>query len=316
MAVDRTGVRKALGEPGAPLDDDRLLTVGVTVAALLAWVLLAWMHAGGVDHHVGFAVADDVDLAATPAAGSPVAASAVASDAVLPAVGGHVHGAGEVAGSAGFAGLAGMDVTGLVLALTAWITMTIAMMLVTVLPLLTVARSLLPRRSHRSIMLILGVATFVTVWLAVGAALIVNSAALHALSRQWSWLAANPNIIPGVILVAAGAYQFSRLKNGCLRACRQPHRFAVAHWRGVRPVPVEVMAMTGAYAASCVGCSWALMMACLAVGPAASFPVMVGVCAVMVAERLIGWDRLLTRPVGAISIIAGLLVGLGVVPPV
>ena len=206
--------------------------------------------------------------------------SAAASDAVLPVVGGHVHGAGAVAGSVGFAGLAGMDVTALVLALTAWITMTVAMMLVTVLPMLTVARSLLPRRSHRSIMLILGVATFVTVWLAVGAALIVNSAALQALSRQWSWLAANPNIVAGVVLVAAGAYQFSRLKNGCLRACRQPHRFAVAHWRGVRPVPVEVMAMTGAYAASCVGCSWALMMACLAVGPAASFPVMIGVCAV------------------------------------
>ena len=296
------------------LADDRLLTAGVTVAALLAWVLLAWMHAGGVDHHVGFAVADDLDLAATPAAASPVALSAAPSETVLAVAGGHVHGAGAVAGYVGFAGLAGMDVTALVLALTAWITMTVAMMLVTVLPMLTVARSLLPRRSHRGIMLILGVATFVTVWLAVGAALIVNSAALQALSRQCSWLAANPDMVAGVVLVAAGAYQFSRLKDGCLRACRQPHRFAVAHWRGVRPAPVEVMAMTGAYAASCVGCSWALMMACLAVGPAASFPVMIGVCAVMVAERLSSWGRLLTRPVGAVAIVAGLLVGLGVVP--
>jgi len=70
-------------------------------------------------------------------------------------------------------------------------------------------------------------------------------------------------VIAGVILLGAGLYQFSSLKQACLTKCRNPFTTLFTRWqtstRGVFRLGFE----QGVW---CVGCCWALMLIMLAVG--------------------------------------------------
>ena len=197
------------------------------------------------------------------------------------------------------------------IAIGGWAVMVVAMMVPPALPMLDVLRALLARHRRAALLVGVGAAAFVAVWTGVGAALVAADAALRALAGPW--LAVHPQLVPGLALVGAGLYQFTPLKRSCLRACRSPRGFAVAHWRGLRPVPIEAAAVAGAYALSCVGCCWALMAVSLAVGVGA-LPVMVVLAAVTAAERLARHGRSLTAPVGVVAVVLGAAVLLDLLP--
>jgi len=58
------------------------------------------------------------------------------------------------------------------------------------------------------------------------------------------------------LLLLAGAYQFSPLKQACLKSCRTPLGFLIGHWRaGVR----GAFSMGLRHGALCLGCCSALM---------------------------------------------------------
>ena len=70
-------------------------------------------------------------------------------------------------------------------------------------------------------------------------------------------------VIAGLILLGAGLYQFTSLKQACLTKCRNPFTTLFARWktsvRGVFRLGLE----QGIW---CLGCCWALMLIMLAVG--------------------------------------------------
>ncbi|MBU4529541.1 MAG: DUF2182 domain-containing protein [Hoeflea sp.] len=70
-------------------------------------------------------------------------------------------------------------------------------------------------------------------------------------------------VIAGIILLGAGAYQFTSLKQACLNKCRNPFTTLFSRWqtnaRGVFRLGME----QGVW---CLGCCWALMLIMLAVG--------------------------------------------------
>ena len=68
--------------------------------------------------------------------------------------------------------------------------------------------------------------------------------------------------LSGAVLIAAGLYQLSPLKNVCLAHCRTPASFLSRHWRPHALGALRLGAMHGAY---CVGCCW-MLMALLFVG--------------------------------------------------
>ena len=63
--------------------------------------------------------------------------------------------------------------------------------------------------------------------------------------------------------LAAALYQLAPLKQACLRHCRGPFSFLLAHWRDGLRGAVRMGATHGGY---CVGCCWMLMLVLLAVG--------------------------------------------------
>jgi predicted metal-binding membrane protein len=61
----------------------------------------------------------------------------------------------------------------------------------------------------------------------------------------------------GIILLAAGLYQFTPIKSACLRFCQSPVVFLSRHWR---PGAAGVLRMGLRHGAYCLGCCWFLML--------------------------------------------------------
>jgi predicted metal-binding membrane protein len=62
-----------------------------------------------------------------------------------------------------------------------------------------------------------------------------------------------------MILIAAGLYQLTPLKQACLRHCRSPLDFIMQHW-GQEPFRMGIQ-----HGVFCLGCCW-MLMALLFVG--------------------------------------------------
>jgi len=86
----------------------------------------------------------------------------------------------------------------------------------------------------------------------------------------------------GVVLLAAGAYQFTPLKARCLRVCRSPLSFVMERWRGGTLGALRMGIEHGRY---CLGCCWALMLL-LFVGGVMNLWVIVALTAFVLIEKL------------------------------
>jgi predicted metal-binding membrane protein len=273
-----------------PIGFSRNLTLAVLALAATAWVLLAWPGSDWHGHH---------QFTHPPASlGVPT----------HPGQAGHHHHHGTVvvpdAPSTGTTPWFG-PLTATVL--FGWVLMVTAMMLPPALPVLDLLRRLVARHRHPRLLIGLGAMGFVGVWTAAGVLLIASDAAARGFAEQVGWAQhVGPGPAAGGVLILAGLYQFTPMKTACLRACRSPRGFAIAHWRGARPAWLEAPTVTGAYAASCVGCCWALMAVTFVVGVAA-LPVMVVLAVLMAAERLLRRGRRLVRPIGVATVLLGVL---------
>ncbi len=196
-------------------------------------------------------------------------------------------------------------------ALGGWVVMVVAMMVPAALPLVVMLRRLLARRAAAPVLLVVALLGYLAVWTAAGAVFVAGDAAVHGLVGDADGVAVR---IAGGVLVLAGLYQFTALKNACLTACRTPRWFALRYWHG-RHAAAETATIGTAYGVSCVGCCWALMLVSFVAG-AAAMPAMVALSVLMAAERLTRRGRRLVRPAGAVLVALGAAVLTGLLPPV
>ena len=109
-----------------------------------------------------------------------------------------------------------------------------------------------------------------------------------------------------VILVAAGVYQLSPLKQVCLHVCRSPLGFLLGHWRAGRRGSV---ALGWSHALYCLGCCWALMLVLVAAG-AMGLPWVLLITAVVAAEKLTWGGEWIARITGSALVLLGMTVAL------
>lgn len=191
--------------------------------------------------------------------------------------------------------------------LLGWLLMTIAMMLPTTVPLVTLFRRMLARRAYASVLITLLLAGYLTAWFAFGAAALgafwaIDQAVYRGvvLPQTWVWSTA--------LFLLAGAFQFSRLKYACLDRCRTPLGFLVSHWHGKSRV-AESFSVGWSHGLFCVGCCWALMLLMFAVGTA-SLGWMLLLAFVMAIEKNSSWGRRLGRPLGVVLLSTGVGIAL------
>jgi len=146
-----------------------------------------------------------------------------------------------------------------VLMLLMWWVMMIGMMLPSATPMVLlfggVQRRQLPDERPAT-----RVALFVAGYLAIWAAF-----SAFAASAQWALTSTGllssmeltaTRRFGALLVVLAGAYQLTPLKNVCLRQCRSPAEFLSSHWRAGSAGAWRMGVVHGTF---CVGCCWLLM---------------------------------------------------------
>ena len=63
-------------------------------------------------------------------------------------------------------------------------------------------------------------------------------------------------VLGGILLIAAGLFQWTPLKYACLSRCRSPLGFLMTEWRDGTRGALHMGLKHGAY---CIGCCWMLM---------------------------------------------------------
>jgi predicted metal-binding membrane protein len=104
-------------------------------------------------------------------------------------------------------------------------------------------------------------------WFAGGYLLAWTAFSLAATSAQWAlerlallspMMESTSNVLGGIVLIAAGLYQWTPLKHACLSYCQAPLSFIICHG-GFRGNPAGALMLGLHHGIYCIGCCWALM---------------------------------------------------------
>jgi predicted metal-binding membrane protein len=136
-----------------------------------------------------------------------------------------------------------------------WLAMTLAMMIPSTAPMIATYLDIAEAAAAKQIKI---ASPF---WLTAGYGAIWIGFALAASIAQWIAISADyagelQGRFAGLVLIAAGTYQFTQLKHACLSKCRAPMSYFLTQWSD-RPVGVLRMGLDQGL--NCFGCCWALM---------------------------------------------------------
>jgi predicted metal-binding membrane protein len=152
-----------------------------------------------------------------------------------------------------------------------------------------------------------------TGWFAAGYFLAWTGFSLAATFFQWvieraalldSQMAIASNMLGGIVLIAAGLYQWSPVKDICLKQCQSPLGFLMRRG-GFRPEPLGALWLGAEHGLYCVGCCWVLMFL-LFVGGVMNVLWIAGLALLVLLEKLIPTGHLIPRLTGTALAVAGL----------
>jgi predicted metal-binding membrane protein len=126
---------------------------------------------------------------------------------------------------------------------------------------------------------------------------------IHRLVNSWFWLYLHPWLIGAATFALAGAFQFSPLKERCLKQCRSPFSFFVRYYRKGGGGAWRLGLRHGAF---CLGCCWALMLVMFGLG-VGSLVWMAMLTGVMVIEKTFPGGKRLSPVVGIVLLLLAAL---------
>jgi predicted metal-binding membrane protein len=175
-----------------------------------------------------------------------------------------------------------------------WTVMQVAMMSPTVVPMILMhAKVERYRRPERSpaIHSALFFAGYIAVWVAFSAVFALVQMTLQSAAMLSPQMASASPWLAGGILIAAGRFQSSKLKEACLKECRSPVTYLLLEWREGTTGALRMGAKHGVH---CAGCCWALM-ALLFVAGVMNVVWMALITAFMLIEKVMPEGDLLGR---------------------
>ncbi len=124
------------------------------------------------------------------------------------------------------------------------------------------------------------------------------------LAASSMWLMQNASRFGGGVLLLAGLYQLSPLKNICLSKCRTPLQFILSSWHDGYSGAFRMGLEHGAF---CLGCCWLLFLILFPLG-IMNIAVMALVTALIFAEKVLPFGRQISLFAGVGLIVYGALV--------
>jgi predicted metal-binding membrane protein len=186
-----------------------------------------------------------------------------------------------------------------------WLIMMIAMMLPTAGPMISTFSFISRKRKQKE-------QPYVNTSIFVMGYLIVSAGFSFLVSfLQW-WLhnnalltsvgASNSYLFSGVLLLAAGIFQWSKIKQACLRFCRNPFNFLMANWKEGIPGALHMGIKHGLL---CTGCCWALMLL-MFVGGVMNLLWMIVITAIILIEKMAPRGDIFAKAVGVAMAATGI----------
>lgn len=189
------------------------------------------------------------------------------------------------------------DPARLLLTLSMWWVMMVAMMVPAAAPVVLLYARAAPRPHSLAFL-----AGYLLCWLAFSIGAVALQVALEGVDRLAPMqMALSSRWLAGGLLIAAGLYQFSPLKGTCLTHCRNPAQWLSSHYR---PGAIGALRMGLAHGAFCVGCCWLLMLLLFVVG-VMNLVWIAALTLVVAAEKLLPRGPILARVGGALFILWG-----------
>jgi predicted metal-binding membrane protein len=196
--------------------------------------------------------------------------------------------------------------------LVMWIVMMIGMMTPSVAPTVLLYAEFARRSGSR------GQVFPAAGWFVAGYLLAWSSFATAATLLQWllEWramitpmMAGTSRLIGGLMLIAAGIYQWLPVKQACLSQCRAPLSFIQS--RGGFQTRVRGAVRLGwLHGLYCIGCCWAVMVLLFAFG-VMNLRWIAGLMVFVLLEKLLPHPAAVSRAAGLAAIVAGLVLTIG-----
>jgi len=190
---------------------------------------------------------------------------------------------------------------------TMWWVMMIAMMVPSAAPMVLLFTAI-KRKQGAS------VSPSIEAWIFLSGYLLIWAGfSLVAVLAQWGLeragllsmaMASTSATLGGVILLAAGLYQFTPVKSACLRYCQSPVLFLSRHWR---PGAVGALRMGLRHGSYCLGCCW-FLMALLFVSGVMNLVWIAGIALYVACEKLLPLGHRFSHAAGVALIVSGTIV--------
>ena len=211
---------------------------------------------------------------------------------------------GPMTGASAWMMTAVWDVRHLALLWAMWAVMMLGMMLPSASPMLLLfggaARRSATRASAASSQIYAFAAGYLVVWTLFSLAATALQRLLATRLFVSPMMEATHPIVGAALLLMAGGYQLTPLKQACLRTCQSPLGFLMSRWRtGVS----GAFRMGLEHGALCVGCCWALMLLLFA-GGVMNLAVIAALTALVAFEKLTPFGAQGARISGVLLMVA------------
>jgi len=186
-----------------------------------------------------------------------------------------------------------------------WVSMMVAMMLPSTLPMLLLYRRVERFRgdSYLSLRVWLVGAGYFAAWAGFGGLVCLAGALVSRMAMANTHVSQAIPVVCGLALIAAGTYQLTPWKSACLRHCQDPLSLLSQHLDGHAHNAFKLGLHHGAY---CTGCCWGLMLIQLVLGVMDIY-VMVAIALVIALEKLLSSGARLAKWTGIAAISIGIV---------
>jgi len=186
-----------------------------------------------------------------------------------------------------------------------WAVMMVAMMLPSAAPVTLLVANIARQRAAKGGALGAGTALFVlgylAVWFTFAAIATLLQWGLDEAGTMSDAMALANRIIAGIVLIGTGIYQWTPLKEMCLRHCRSPLDFLLFHWREGR---LGAFLSGLGHGAFCLGCCW-MLMALLFVGGIMNLAWIAAIALLVLIEKTLPWGGWMGRLIGIVLVLWG-----------
>lgn len=186
-----------------------------------------------------------------------------------------------------------------------WWVMMIAMMLPSAAPMVLLFALMNRKQKEKGnpfVPTALFASAYLVVWAGFSMVAVGAQWGLETLSLLSPMLESANVVLGGGLLLAAGAYQLTPLKQACLSHCRSPLQFILAHWRNGLGGAFRMGVEHGSF---CVGCCW-FLMGLLFFGGVMNLYWIAGIAVFVMLEKTIPAGHWISRMVGVALIVWGI----------